>query len=133
MHTSDRLKKAAPQRKSEILTDSYQQVRNKVNSMNIQLKKPYFTNKISACKGNIRDSQKAINELLNKIRISRPSNIDNLKVSGIETVLKKDISETIKNFFCTIGNEIADKIDPFPISLATGDYEINTTTFNFSL
>ncbi len=131
MRTRDRLKKAASKRKSKILMDSYKQVRNKVNSMNIQLKKRYFTNKISECKGNMKDSWKAVNELLNKR--SKSSNIDCLKESGIETFLKKDISKTMNDFFCTIGKELADKIDPVPNPLLTGDYEINKdkTTFNF--
>ena len=46
--------------------DSYRQVRNKVNVLNIQQKKHYYTNKISACQGNMKGSWKAINELLNK-------------------------------------------------------------------
>ena len=64
--------------------DSYRQVRNKVNVLNIQLKKQYYTNKISACQGNMKESWKAINELLNKR--SKSSNIDCLKESGSETV-----------------------------------------------
>ena len=74
MQTRDRLKKAATKRKSSCLMDSYRQVRNKVNTMNKQLKKQYYTNKISACKGNMKESWKTINEFLNKR--SKSSNID---------------------------------------------------------
>ena len=122
MRTRDRLKKAAVKRKSQILTASYRQVRNKINSMNIQLKKKYFSNRISACQGNMKDSWKAINELLQKR--SKSSNIDCLKESSSKTVHKKDISETMNSFFCSIGKEPADKIDPLPNPLLTGDYEI---------
>ena len=52
----DRLKKAAVKRKSQILMASYRQVRNKISSMNIQLKKQYVSNRISACQGNMKDS-----------------------------------------------------------------------------
>ena len=55
MQTRDELKKAAAKRKSQFLMDSYRQVRNKVNVLNIQLKKQYYTNKISACQGNMKD------------------------------------------------------------------------------
>ncbi len=36
-------------------------------------------------------------------------------------------------FFCSIGQELVDKIDPVPNPLLTGDYVINrnTTIFNF--
>ena len=66
MLTRDRVKKAACKSKSPILMDSYRQARNKVNSLNIQLKKQYFSTKISECKGNMKESWKTINELLKK-------------------------------------------------------------------
>ena len=43
MQTRDKLKKAAAKRKSPFLLDSYRQIRNKVNVLNIQLKKQYYT------------------------------------------------------------------------------------------
>ena len=123
MQTRDKLKKAAAKRKSQFLMDSYRQVRNKVNVLNIQLKKQYYTNKISACQGNMKESWKAINELLNKR--SKSSNIDCLKESGSETVHKKDISNAVNSFFCSVGKDLADKLDPAPNPLLAGDYEIN--------
>ena len=87
MHTRNKLKKAATKRKSPFLMHSYRQVRNKVNILNIRIKKQYYTNKISACQGNMKESSKAINELLNKR--SKSSNIDCLKESGSDTIHKK--------------------------------------------
>ena len=55
MQTRDKLKRAAAKRKSQFLMDSYRQVRNKVNVFNIQLKKQYYTNKISVCRGNMKE------------------------------------------------------------------------------
>ena len=66
MQTRDKLKRVASKTKSKFLKDSYRQVRNKVNSINIQLKKQYFTDNISACQGNMKESWKAVNELLNQ-------------------------------------------------------------------
>ena len=111
--------------------DSYRQVRNKVNVLNIQLKKQYYTNKISACQGNMKESWKTVNELLNKR--SKSSNIDCLKESGSETVHKKDISNAMNSFFCSVGKDLAEKIDPAPNPLLAGDYEINKhkATFHF--
>ena len=130
MQTRDKLRKAASKRKSQFLMDSYRQVRNKVNSRNIQLKKQYFTDKISACQGNMKESWKAVNELLNKR--SKSSNIKCLKEAGNETVHTKGISDAMNNFFCSIGKELADKIDPVPNPLLTGEYEVNANKAKFN-
>ena len=50
----------------KVLMDAYWQARNRVNSLNIQLKRQYFSAKISNCKGNMKESWKTVNELLNK-------------------------------------------------------------------
>ena len=130
MQTRDKLKKAAAKRKSQFLMDSYRQVRNKVNVLNIQLKKQYYTNKISACQGIMKKSWKAINDLLNKR--SKSSKIDCLKESGSETVLKKDISNPMNSFFCSVGKDLADKIDTAPYPLLEGDYEVNKSKSRFN-
>ena len=61
----------------------------------------------------MKESWKAINELLNKR--SKSSNIDFLREPGSETVHKKDISNAMNSFFCSVGKDPADKIDPAPI------------------
>ena len=66
MRTRDRLKTAALKSKSEILMDADRQARNRVNSIYIQLKRRYFSLKISEYKGNMKESWKTINELLKK-------------------------------------------------------------------
>ena len=52
---------------------------------------------------------------------------------GSETVLKKDISNAMNSFFCSVGKDLADKIDAAPNPLLTGGYEINQhkTIFHF--
>ena len=87
MQTRDKLKKAAAKRNSQFLMDSYRQVRNKVNFLNIQPKKQYYTNKISACQGNIKESWKAISELLNKR--SSPATLFVLKRLAQKLLIKK--------------------------------------------
>ena len=56
MRTRDKLKKSAVKSKSPILMDSYRKICNKVNVLNVQLKKQYYTNRISASKGNMKES-----------------------------------------------------------------------------
>ena len=89
MQTRDLLIKAATKCKSSCLMDSYRQVHNKVKTLNKQLKKQCYTNKISACKGNMKESWKTINEFLNKR--SKSCNIDCLIENGSQTVHKKNI------------------------------------------
>ena len=66
MRARGRLKTAARKSKSKILVDAYRQARNRVNSLNIQVKRRYFSAKVSECKGNMKESWKTINQLLNK-------------------------------------------------------------------
>ena len=129
MMTRDRLKKAALKSKSPILMDSYRQARNRVNSLNVQLKKQYFSAKISECKGNVKESWKTVNELLNKR--SKSCNIDCLKDSGNAIVNKKDISNAMNNFFCTIGEKLANKIDAAPNPLLSGDFAGSDSSVRF--
>ena len=43
--------------------DSYRHMRNKVNALNIKLKKQFYTSKTSACKGNMKETWKTVHEL----------------------------------------------------------------------
>ena len=129
MRTRDKLKKSAVKSKSAPLFDSYRHVRDKVNALNTQQKKEYYHNKISACKGNMKESWKTINELLNKR--SKSSNIDSLKESGSETVHKKDIPDAMNSYFCSVGKDLADKISPVANPLLSGDFEMNKAKAKF--
>ena len=129
MRTGDKLKKSAVKCKSAILMDSYRHIRNKVNALNCQLKKQHYTNRIAACKGNMKESWKTINALLNKR--SKSSSIDCLKESATETRNKKDVSNAMNNFFCTIGRDLADKIQPAANPFLLGEHEINKDKAKF--
>ena len=67
MRTRDRLKTAALKSKSPMIMDSERRTRNRFNLLNKQLKKQHYTDKDSSNKGNLKDSWKTINKLLNKI------------------------------------------------------------------
>ena len=58
MRSRDKLKKAANKSKSEFLMNSYKHVRNQVNSLNVRLKKDYFSNKIISQEGNMKNHGK---------------------------------------------------------------------------
>ena len=57
------LKTAAHKSKSTILMDVYRQTSNRAYSLNVKLKRQYSTTKTSACKGNMKESWKTVNEL----------------------------------------------------------------------
>ena len=111
------------------LFDSYRHVRNKVNALNTQQKKDYYNNRIFASKGNMKESWKTINELLDKR--SKSSNIDSLKESGSEIVHRKDIPDAMNNYFCSVGKDLADEISPVANPLLSGDLEMNKTKAKF--
>ena len=113
MQSRDKLKRAALKRKSRFLMDSYRQIRNKVNIMNTQLEKQYYTDKISAFQGNMKESWTTINELLNKR--SKSSNTNCLKDMSTEIVDKKDISYAMNNFFVLLERILQTKLPQFLI------------------
>ena len=98
MRNRDRMKRVVLKRKSSVMMETYRQLRNKFNTMTIKLKKQYFSNKISACKGSVKHSWKTINELLN--RHSKSCSIDFLQDSGKETRQGKYISRLMNEYFC---------------------------------
>ena len=123
MISRGRLKKAAVKHKSPTMMCSYKAIRNKVNGLNIKLKKQYFAHKISECKGDMKETWKATNALLNKR--SKSTNITSLTEGDIQVHEKKEISNTMNDYFSTIGQELADEIDQSPNPLLVGDYMIN--------
>ena len=66
MKTRDKLKKGAVKTKSIILMESYRHMRNKVNALNIKLKKQFYTSKTSACKGYMKETWETVHEILHK-------------------------------------------------------------------
>lgn len=53
----------------------------------------------------------------------------------MQLLTKKDISNTMNSFFCTIGEELASKIDATPTPLLSGDYDdtVNSVKFRFKI
>ena len=82
MRTRDRLKKVAVKTKSPALMRSYRKAQNATNTLNTQFQEKHYNDKITACKGDIKGSWKAINEIINKR--SKYTNIDYIKNCGQE-------------------------------------------------
>ena len=75
----------------------YKQVRNNVNNLNKKLKKEYFSKKITHNKGNLKETWKTINLLLNKR--SKTTNIESLKVNDQDVVDNAEIAQSMNKFF----------------------------------
>ena len=74
--------------------------------------------------GNMKESWKTINQLLNKR--SKTTNIESLTDDkGNNIVDKQEIAETKNKSFCLIGKELAKNIKEKPNLLLSGEYEIN--------
>ena len=64
--TRDRIRKLAVKSKSQILMQAYRQIRNRVNKLNLDFKRGFFTKKILYYAGDVKGSWKVINQVLNK-------------------------------------------------------------------
>ena len=69
----------------------------------------------------MKETCKTINEHQNKR--SKSSNIDCIKDSGNAIINKKEISNTINRFFCTIGENLTSKIETVPNPLLSGGWK----------
>ena len=123
MKCRDKLKKAAIKGHSQLLMSSYRHVRNKVNKLNIDLKRQYFSEKITQHEGNMKESWKIINQVVNKR--SKSTNINNLSAPNGVIVNKQKIADTMNEFFCSVGKDLAEKIDYVPNTLLSGDLTVN--------
>ena len=110
--TRDKLKIAAVKSNSELLMSAYKHMRCKANNLNQSLKTQYFTNKIRSCEGNIKETWKTMNQVINKG--SKTTKIKALKEGDETTNEDKSIADTMNSFFCNVGKILAEKIAPKP-------------------
>ena len=131
MKSRDRLRKAAVSTKSDTLMRSYRGARNRVNSLNNSLKKKFYNDRISQHSGNVMETWKIANDLLKKR--SKFTNINSLNDRNIEMVEKREFSNAMNSYFCSVGEELANKIEDCVNPLLNGMYAVNNcnTRFHF--
>ena len=78
--TRDKLKTRAVKTNSKLLMESYKQIRNRLNNLNTQLKREYFSEKITQFQGDLKKTWKTINQVINKK--SNTTVVPNLTVDG---------------------------------------------------
>ncbi len=126
----DRLKKFAVSSKSHLLMQAYRQLRNRANKMNDNLKREFFTKKIAEHDGDLKNTWKTINQVLNKK--SKTTHISSLEVEGKTVSGDSAIAESMNQFFCEIGKKLSDKITDSSNPLLTNEYEVNPGNFKFN-
>ena len=130
--TRDKLKIRAVKTNSKLLMESYRQIRNRLINMNKQLKREYFSNKITQSQGYLKKTWKTINQVINKK--SNTTVVPNLTVDGQTIRGNKAIASSMNEYFCSIGNKLSEKISNKANPLLSGKYpfEIPPLSFSFS-
>ena len=105
MGSRDKLKNAAVKSKSPSQMQDYKTVRNRAKSCNVLLKQKYFINKISENKGNMKECWKRTSRPLHKY--SKSTNITYIKGGDTEIRERREIYNTMNNYFCSLGEDIA--------------------------
>ena len=118
----EQAEKAAVRGNSQLPLSSYGHVRNKVNKLNNELKRQYFSEKIILHQGNIRESWKLINQVLKKR--SKSTNNNNFCTSDGVIVNKQKIADTMNGYFCSVRKYLAEKIEYAPNPLLSVDYNM---------
>ena len=111
---------------SSILMASYRHIRNRVNNLNKNLKRDYFSNKIALEKGNLKETWKTLNLLLNKR--SKMTKFESLNVDGEVITENSNIAKSMNEFLCSVGRNLSVKIPQQPNPLLPGEYKINELT-----
>ena len=127
----DKLKNTAIEHQLQVLKDIYRRVWNKVNTIKVRLKKQYFTIKIVENRGQMKESWKLANSLLNKP--SKSTNITVVKDETTEIREKRETSNILNSYFCLVGEELAKNIDEASNSLLIGNYTINDSNSSFKV
>ena len=108
---------------------SHRNLRNKVNSLKTKLKRQYFATRVSKFKSNMKESWKTINLLFNKR--SKSTNIDLLRDQNKTVSNKGEIYQSMNSFFCSIGKDLASKIEGGYDPLIFWDYFLNSNAGKF--
>ena len=104
---------------SQLLMNAYKQMRCKANNFNRKLKREHFSLKIESNKGNIKETWKTINQLVNKR--SKTTEISTIREGNRVTYDLTEIADSMNQFFCSVGKDLSDKIPNKENPLLTGN------------
>ena len=121
-----KLKNMAIKNNFSISMASYRHIRNRVNNLHKNWKREYFSNKIALEKGNLKESWKTFNLLLNKR--SKTTNVESLDVDGEVITENSDVARSMNEFFCSVGRNLSVKIPQQLNPFLSGEYKINESS-----
>ena len=100
-----------------------------MNSTVKTLKREYYTDKIKASEGNLKETWAIINKLLNQR--SKMTTISSLSDGNQLIVTPRDIANKMNNFFCTVGDQLSKEIPDTRNSLLEGSINVNPENLSF--
>lgn len=92
------------------LLNDFKTYRNKLTRLIKITKNNYYTDKISSCNKNLKQTWKLIREATNTDKNKSNSSINILDNNGIPITSNEQKANEFNSFFCNIGNEIANSI-----------------------
>ena len=104
---------------------AYRQLRNKATKMNREGKTAYFSGKLQASQGNLKETWASINKLVNKR--SKTTNITALEVDGQTIDDPVGMANSMNEFFSNIGVKLSKDTSDTDKYLLSDDYAINLT------
>ena len=129
IRSKDNLKTVAIKKRLVILQAACKQLRNKVNNTCKRLKREYYTEKIKASEGNLKQTWEIINKLVNQR--SKATIISSLS-DGNQLILNpQDIAKKMNSFFCNVGDQLSNEIPNAKNSLLEGSITVNPGNLSF--
>ena len=125
------LKRNAIKHNSTTQMTAYKTLRNQANTLNRELIKQYFAEKIPKEKGNMKGTWKTVNQLVNDR--SKSTNISFLDIGGNHILNSSAIANSMNGYLCSISNDLTSELRHKPNPLLNGDYSVNMSgaTFRF--
>ena len=77
----------------------------------------------------MKETWKTLNQLMNKR--SKSTNINLMKQDGKNISNKKEISDIMNKYFCSVGKALAEEIEDTPNPLLSGEYQLNQGNLMF--
>ena len=129
IRSRDKLKTVAIKKRSVILQAVYKQLRIKVNNTCKRLKRKYYTEKIKASEGSLKQTWEIINKLVNQR--SKTTIISSLSDGNKLILNPQDIANKMNSFFCNVGDQLGNEIPNARNSLLEGSINVNPGDLSF--
>ncbi len=94
--------------KSATSNSTYKKYKNKLSKILIKAERAYYANKFNSCRGNCKETWKALNQILNKSKTQTFP--DSIQIGDSTVTDNNKIAEEFNTYFTNIGSQLAGKI-----------------------